>query len=299
MANIGFIGLGVMGMPMAGHLIKGGHALYLHTRSGVPVDLVTQGANVCLQPKEVAQHADIIITMLPNTPDVEKVLFGENGVVEGLVSGVPKIIVDMSSISPAETCKFAAQINQLGCDYVDAPVSGGDVGAQQATLTIMVGASAGVFARIKPILALMGANVTLVGENGAGQICKIANQIVVALTIEAVAEALLLVSKAGVDPEKVRQALMGGFAASRVLDVHGNRMIQREFKPGFRVDLQQKDLDIALSSASELGVSLPNTAAVRELFNACVAHGGGQLDSSAIVKVLEKLANHELNKFKE
>jgi 2-hydroxy-3-oxopropionate reductase len=301
MANIGFIGLGIMGKPMAGHLIKGGHSLFLHSRSGVPADLVALGGRAFSSPKVVVQHADIIITMLPDTPDVEMVLFGENGVVEGLEPNADpvKMIVDMSSISPLETQQFAARFNQLGCDYVDAPVSGGDVGAQNATLTIMVGASVEAFEKIKPILDLMGKNVTRVGENGAGQICKIANQIIVSLTIEAVGEALLFVSKAGADPEKVRQALMGGFAASRVLEVHGERMINRRFEPGFRIELQQKDLDIALASASALGVSLPNTATVHELYTACLAHGGAKWDNSAIVKMLEKLANHEIQKHPE
>ena len=301
MANIGFIGLGIMGKPMAGHLIKGGHSLFLHSRSGVPADLVALGGRALASPKEVAQYADIIITMLPDTPDVEKVLFGEDGVVESLTthSDQSKIIVDMSSISPLETHKFATRINVLGHDYVDAPVSGGDVGAQNATLTIMVGSSAEVFGKVKPIFELMGKSVTRVGENGAGQICKIANQIIVSVTIGAVAEALLFASKAGADPEKVRQALMGGFAASRVLEVHGERMINRRFEPGFRIELHQKDLNIALESASALGVSLPNTATVRELFSACLAHGGAKWDNSAIVKMLEKLANHEIQKHPE
>ena len=301
MANIGFIGLGIMGKPMAGHLIKGGHRLFLHSRSGVPKDLLALGGEDFSSPRLVAQHADVIITMLPDTPDVEKVLFAENGIVEGLQSQASsaKIIIDMSSISPLKTRQFAERIVQLGCDYVDAPVSGGDVGAQNATLTKMVGASSAVFERIKPILGLMGKTVTHVGENGAGQICKVANQIIVSSTIEAVAEALLFASKAGADPEKVRQALLGGFAASRVLEVHGERMIQRRFEPGFRIELHQKDLDIALESASALGVSLPNTATVRELFSACLAHGGAKWDNSAIVKMLEKLANHEIQKYPE
>lgn len=301
MANIGFIGLGIMGRPMAGHLIKGGHSLFLQSRSGVPADLVTLGGRAFSSPKEVARHADIIITMLPDTPDVEKVLFGEEGVADGLESQFdqPRIIMDMSSISPLETRKFAARINVLGHDYVDAPVSGGDVGAQNATLTIMAGASATVFEKVKPILEMMGKSVTRMGENGTGQICKIANQIIVSATIEAVAEALLFASKAGADPEKVRQALLGGFAASRVLEVHGERMINRCFEPGFRIELHQKDLNIALASASALGVSLPNTATVRELFSACIAHGGAKWDNSAIVKILEKLANHEIQKHQE
>ena len=298
MANIGFIGLGIMGKPMAGHLIKGGHTLFLQTRSGVTEDMVAMGGIVCATPKDVAQQADIIITMLPDTPDVEEVLLGDNGVVEGLCfhSEPKKIIIDMSSISPMETKRFASKLNELGHDYVDAPVSGGDVGAQNATLTIMVGASEDVFAKVKPIFDLMGANVTLIGENGAGQICKIANQVVVSLAIEGVAEALLYVSKAGVDPEKVQTALMGGCAAAKAWEVHGGRMINRRFEPGFKIDLMQKDLDIALTSAAALGVSLPNTASTHELHKACMAHGGAKWDNSAIVKALEILSNHEIQK---
>lgn len=301
MANIGFIGLGIMGKPMAGHLIRGGHSLFLHSRSGVPADLVALGGRAFSSHQEVTRHADIIITMLPDTPDVEKVLFGVDGIVAGLQydPGRIRIIVDMSSISPLETRKFADRIKTLGHDYADAPVSGGDVGARNATLTIMVGASVATFGKVKPILELMGNSVTHIGDVGAGQICKVANQIVVSSTIEAVAEALLFASKAGADPGKVRVALMGGFAASRVLEVHGERMINRRFEPGFRIELHQKDLNIALESASALGVSLPNTATVRELFSACLAHGGAKWDNSAIVKMLEKMANHEIQKRSE
>jgi len=301
MATIGFIGLGIMGKPMAGHLIKGGHSLFLQSRSGVPAELVALGGKALALPKEVARHTDIIITMLPDTPDVEKVLFAEDGVIEGLEphADQAKIIVDMSSISPLETRKFAARINAFGHDYVDAPVSGGDVGAQNATLTIMAGATTATFDKVKPIFELLGKSVTHIGEVGAGQICKIANQIVVSSAIEGVAEALLFASKAGANPEKVRQALLGGFAASRVLEVHGDRMIKRRFEPGFRIELHQKDLNIALASAAELGVSLPNTATVRELFSACLAHGGAKWDNSAIIKMLEKLANHEIQKYPE
>ena len=290
-----------MGKPMAGHLIKGGHSLFLQSRSGVPAELVALGGKALALPKEVARHADIIITMLPDTPDVEKVLFAEDGVIEGMEphADQAKIIVDMSSISPLETRKFAARIKAFGHDYVDAPVSGGDVGAQNATLTIMVGATATTFDKVKPIFELLGKSVTHIGEVGAGQVCKIANQIVVSSAIEAVAEALLFASKAGADPEKVRQALLGGFAASRVLEVHGDRMIQRRFEPGFRIELHQKDLNIALASASELGVSLPNTATARAVFSAFLPHGGAKWDNSAIVKMLEKLANYEIQKYPE
>lgn len=294
--NIGFIGLGIMGKPMAGHLIKGGHALFLHSRSGVPKDLLEQGGKACSSPEEVAKNADIVVTMLPDTPDVKSVLFGENGVAQGLGvgRGENKTVVDMSSISPMETRTFAARINELGCDYVDAPVSGGDIGAKNATLTIMVGATEAAFEKVKPVLELLGKSVTLIGNNGAGQTCKIANQVIVALTIEAVGEALVFASKAGADPAKVREALMGGFASSRVLEVHGERMIKRTFEPGFRIELHQKDLNLALSAAHALGISLPNTAATQQLFNACAAHGGAKWDSSAVVQVLEKLANHEI-----
>lgn len=301
MITIGFIGLGIMGKPMAGHLINGGHRLLLHTRSGVPEALVAAGGIALPSPQAVAQQAEIVITMLPDTPDVEKVLFGDNGIASGLQTstGGRKAVIDMSSISPLATRDFAARLHVLGHDYADAPVSGGDIGAQNATLTIMVGANQAVFDRIQPILALMGKSVTRIGDVGAGQVCKVANQIVVSSAIEAVAEALLFASKAGVDPAKVRQALLGGFAASKALEVHGQRMIERRFDPGFRIELHHKDLNIALQSAAELGVSLPNTAMVRELFSACLAHGGATWDNSAIVKMLEKLANHEIQKHQE
>jgi 2-hydroxy-3-oxopropionate reductase len=292
--NVGFIGLGIMGKPMVGHLIKGGHTLYLHSRSGVPDELTGAGGKACVSAKEVAQKADVVITMVPDTPDVEKVLFGKDGVAEGLSKG--KIVIDMSSISPIATKEFAERIRKLGADYVDAPVSGGEVGAKNAALTIMVGAAEKTFDEVKPLFELMGKNITLVGEVGAGQVCKVANQIVVALNIEAVAEALLLASKAGVDPARVRQALMGGFASSKVLEVHGERMIKRTFDPGFRVELHQKDLNLALSSARALKMSLPNTATAQELFSACQAQGGARWDHSAMVKALEALANHPVAK---
>jgi 2-hydroxy-3-oxopropionate reductase len=292
--NVGFIGLGIMGKPMVANLIKGGHTLFLASRSGVPQELTAAGGKACASAKEVAQRADIIITMVPDTPDVEKVLFGKDGVAEGLSSG--KVVVDMSSISPIETKAFAERIRKAGADYVDAPVSGGEVGAKNAALTIMVGASEAAFARVKPLFELMGKNITLVGDVGAGQICKVCNQIIVALNIEAVGEALLLASKAGVDPGKVRTALMGGFASSRVLEVHGERMVKRTFDPGFRIELHQKDLNLALSSARALKMSLPNTATAQELFSACQAQGGGKWDHSAMVKALEALANHQVAK---
>lgn len=290
--KIGFIGLGIMGAPMAGHLLKAGHTLYIHSRSKLPDGLVEGGATVCVNAQGVAKRADIIFLMLPDTLDVEKVLFGEKGVASGLETG--KTIVDCSSIDPIITRSFAAKINALGCDYADAPVSGGEVGAKAASLTIMVGAQSQVFDRINPLLMLMGKNITLVGGVGDGQVCKVANQIIVALTIAAVSEALVFASKAGADPAKVRQALMGGFAASRILEVHGERMIKRTFAPGFRIALHQKDLNLALQSARALGVALPQTANAAQLMQSCDALGYGQMDHSALVKALENMAQHTL-----
>ena len=290
--KLGFVGLGIMGTPMAGHLIAAGHTVFISTRSKVPDELAKSAAIICASPAEVAKQADIIITMVPDTPDVEKVLFGEQGIAAGLTQG--KIVVDMSSISPIETKVFAQRIKALGCEYLDAPVSGGQLGAKGATLTIMVGGSEATFAKVKPVFELMGKNITLVGGNGAGQVTKVANQIIVALNIEAVAEALVFASKAGADPAKVREALMGGFASSKILEVHGERMIKRTFDPGFRIELHQKDLNLALSSAKALGVSLPNTASAQELFNSCSAYGGKAWDHSAMVKALENMANFEI-----
>ncbi len=294
MSKIGFIGLGIMGRPMAEHLQAGGHELYLvRHRAALPPELLAGGAVECRSHTEVAQRADIILLMVPDTPDVEAVLFGEAGVAQGLSAG--KLVIDMSSVSPIATQTFAARIRERGCEYLDAPVSGGEVGAKAAALTIMVGGSEPAFERARPLFERMGKNITLVGDNGAGQTCKVANQIVVALTIEAVAEALLFSSKAGVDPSRVRQALMGGFAGSKILEVHGERMIKRTFEPGFRIALHQKDLGLALSGARALGLSLPNTATAQELFNACSARdGGADLDHSALVKALEALAGHEV-----
>lgn len=290
--KLGFIGLGIMGAPMAQQLLKAGHTLFTHTRSKTADYLLADGAQVCVNATEVAQKADIIFTMLPDTPDVETVLFGEQGVARGLSAG--KVVVDMSSISPIDTKSFAQKINALGCEYLDAPVSGGEVGAKNASLTIMVGGSQAGFDRIRPLFELMGKNITLVGGNGDGQTAKVANQIIVALNIEAVAEALLFAARNGADPAKVRQALMGGFASSRILEVHGERMIKRTFDPGFRIELHQKDLNLALSTARSLGLSLPNTASAQQLFSACVAHGGRAWDHSAMVKALETLANFEI-----
>jgi 2-hydroxy-3-oxopropionate reductase len=292
MSKLGFVGLGIMGAPMAHNLIKAGHDVFLFSRSSVPAHLVESGGNACRSGKEVAQAADIIFTMVPDTPHVASALFDPEGVAEGLSAG--KIVVDMSSISPIETKEFASKINALGCEYLDAPVSGGEVGAKNGTLSIMVGGAQATFDKVQPLFAAMGQNITLVGGNGDGQTAKVANQIIVALTIEAVAEALVFASRAGADPARVRQALMGGFASSKILEVHGERMINRTFNPGFRIELHQKDLNLALSAGKALGVSLPNTATAQELFNMCVAHGGGAWDHSGMVRALEGMANFEV-----
>jgi 2-hydroxy-3-oxopropionate reductase len=290
---IGFIGVGIMGRPMAGHLQAAGHNLLLYrNRSPLPEELLNGGATACQSLKEVAERAELVITMLPDTPDVEQALFAPDGLAAGLTRG--KTVIDMSSISPIATKAFAERIKALGCDYLDAPVSGGQVGARNAALTIMVGGEPAAFERVRPLFALMGKNITLVGGVGDGQTCKVANQIIVALNIEAVAEALLFAAKAGADPARVREALMGGFAASRILEVHGERMIKRTFDPGFRIELHQKDLGLALSGARALGVALPNTATAQELFNVCSAHGRGGLDHSAMITALETLANFKL-----
>jgi 2-hydroxy-3-oxopropionate reductase len=287
--KIGFIGLGIMGAPMAGHLLDAGHQLFVNTQGPVP-ELFVAKATVCASAAEVTKQADIVFIMVPDTPDVEKVLFGENGVASALTKG--KTVVDCSSIDPIATKGFAQRIVDLGCGWIDAPVSGGEVGAKAASLTIMCGGDEGTFGRVRPLLEKMGKNVTLVGAAGDGQVCKVANQIIVALNIAAVGEALVFASRAGADPAKVRQALMGGFASSRILEVHGERMIKRTFAPGFRIALHQKDLNLALQSARSLGVALPQTAGAAQLMNACAALGHGQSDHSALVKALEALAQH-------
>ena len=290
--KIGFVGLGIMGRPMALNLHAAQHSLVVHDRATLADDILA-AAEVVGDGKTVAQNSEVVIVMVPDTPDVEDVLFSPNGVAAGLKKGT--LVIDMSSISPIATKEFARKINELGCDYLDAPVSGGEVGAKQASLTIMVGGPEAAFARAKPLFELMGKNITHVGpNNGDGQTCKVANQIIVALNIQACAEALVFAARAGADPAKVRQALMGGLATSRILELHGERMIKRTFDPGFRIELHQKDLNLALSSARALGVSLPNTATAQELFNACVAHGGAKWDHSGIVRALEIMANHEI-----
>jgi 2-hydroxy-3-oxopropionate reductase len=290
--NLGWIGLGIMGAPMCGHLIAAGHAMTVHTRSKVPDAISAAGARSAASAKAVAEHSEIVFLMLPDTPDVERVLFGDEGVAAGLKPGT--LVVDMSSISPMATKDFAARIRALGGDYLDAPVSGGEVGAKAASLTIMVGGSEAAFARALPLLQAMGKNITHVGGSGDGQTTKVANQIIVALNIAAVAEALVFAAKAGADPAKVRQALMGGFASSRILEVHGERMIKRTFNPGFRIQLHQKDLNLALQGAKALGVALPGTANAAQLMQVCAANGLAEADHSALVKALELMAAHEI-----
>jgi 2-hydroxy-3-oxopropionate reductase len=293
MIDIGFIGLGTMGRPMAGHLQAAGHRLFLHDTGPIAPELVAGGGVACRSGREVAEESDVVILMVPDTPHVEAVLFGPNGVAEGISKG--KIVVDMSSISPLATKAFAKRIEALGADYLDAPVSGGEVGAKAASLTIMAGGSERAFDRVKPIFEKMGKNITLVGGPGDGQTTKVANQIIVALTIEAVGEALLFASRAGADPALVRKALMGGFASSRILEVHGERIVKRNFDPGFRIELHQKDLSLALDGARALGLSLPSTAVAQQLFSSCVAHGGRNWDHSAMVRALEMMADHEIS----
>ena len=286
--EIGFIGLGVMGRPMAGHLIAAGHTLHLHRIKDVSRFLLDEGGVEAPSAEAVAQAAEVIILMLPDTPDVEAVLFGDKGVAAGLSPG--KLVIDMSSIAPVATKDFAERIKALGCGYLDAPVSGGEVGAKNAALTIMVGGEEPAFERARPLFERMGKTITLVGGNGDGQTAKVANQIIVGLTIEAVSEALLFASKAGADVEKVRAALMGGLAASRILEVHGERMIKRSFDPGFRIRLHRKDLTLAVDAAKSLDLALPNTAATQQLMNAAVARGDGDKDHSGLIRTLEAMA---------
>ena len=293
MSKIGFIGTGIMGLPMALNLQKAGHSLLLSTHhDSAPGELVEGGALALANPKEVAQEAEFIIVMVPDTPQVEAVLFGENGVADGL--GPNKVVIDMSSISPSATKAFAAKVNARGAQYLDAPVSGGEVGARAATLSIMVGGERQTFERALALLQCMGKNITLVGGNGDGQTAKVANQIIVALNIQAVAEALLFAAKNGADPARVREALMGGFASSKILEVHGERMIKGTFDPGFRISLHQKDLNLALQGARELSINLPNTANAQQVFSTCAAIGGSNWDHSALIKGLEHMANFSI-----
>lgn len=291
--KIGFIGTGIMGRPMARRLLAAGHQLFIvRHRSAPPQELLDAGAVLEESATAVAEASETVFTMVPDTAAVEDALFRDRGVAAGLSPG--KVVVDMSSISPSATRLFAERIRKLGCEYLDAPVSGGDTGARDGTLSIMVGGTLEAFERIKPLFELMGRTVTMVGDSGAGQTCKVANQMIAGITIAAVSEALVLASKAGLDPVRVREALLGGFASSRILEVHGQRMIDREFEPGGRIELHQKDLGLALAEAGRLEVSTPMTAICRDLMNACIARGGAAWDQSALVRAYELLADHEL-----
>lgn len=293
MKKVGFIGTGIMGKPMAANLQRAGYDLYFSEHfEPVPADLLGLNGHALPTPMDVAEVCEIIFMMVPDTPHVADVLVREKGILDGLAEG--KIVVDMSSISPIETKKFVAMVEKKGARYLDAPVSGGEVGAIAGTLSIMVGGHQDTFDAVKPLFEVMGKNITLVGKNGDGQTCKVANQIIVALNIEAVSEALLFASKAGADPVKIREALMGGFASSKILEVHGERMIKGTFDPGFRVQLHQKDLNLALTGARELQLNLPNTATAQELFNTCAALGGSDWDHSAMIKALEHMSNHSI-----
>jgi 2-hydroxy-3-oxopropionate reductase len=290
-AVVGFIGLGVMGKPMAKNLIKGGHSLVVHSRSRGPIDeVVAAGAKAASSPADVARQATVVITMLPDTPDVELVLTGPDGVVSALQSRA--VVIDMSSISPAATRRLASIVASKGATMLDAPVSGGEIGAINAALSIMVGGDEQTFTRVKPILASMGSEekIIYIGESGAGQLCKICNQVAIGGALAGVSEAFALARKAGVDAARVRQALLGGFAASRVLEVHGERMLKNNYVPGFRTRLYQKDLRIANEAAAANGVAMPATAIVTQLVNALVASGGADLDYAAMGTVLFKLA---------
>jgi 2-hydroxy-3-oxopropionate reductase len=290
--NIAFVGLGIMGKPMALNLKKAGHTLFVYGRRPESVaPLTAAGCTACASPSEAASLADIIIVMVSDTPDVETVLFGYNCVADGARPG--SVVVDMSTISPTATQAFAHKLKARGIEMLDAPVSGGDVGAINATLSIMVGGKPEVFERVKPVFEAMGKNIVLVGDNGAGQVAKACNQIVVAVTIEAVAEALTFARKNGVDPARVRDALMGGFAGSRILEVHGKRMLDNEYKPGFKTKLHQKDLNIVMQTAKELGLALPGAALVMQHLNALMGTGGAELDSAAVMKIVERESGME------
>lgn len=297
MATIGFIGTGIMGLPMALNVINAGHELLVSNHHRTPPAALTEaGAQTLASPKDVTNAAEFVVIMLPDTQDVESVLFGQDGVIEGMRPG--KVVIDMSSISPSATKTFAEKVVATGGRYLDAPVSGGEVGAKSGTLSIMVGGEQQTFERALPLLRCMGKNITLIGSNGDGQTAKVANQIIVGLNIQAVAEALLFAARNGAEPAKVREALMGGFASSRVLEVHGERMIKGTFDPGFRISLHQKDLNLALEGARSLGINLPNTANAQQAFSTCNALGGADWDHSALIKGLEHMANFTIREGK-
>jgi 2-hydroxy-3-oxopropionate reductase len=285
--KLGFVGLGIMGRPQALNLIKGGYQLAVWARRAESMKpLQDVGATACGSPKEVASLSDVTITMVADTADVEEVIFGENGCAHGAKAG--SVIVDMSTIAPTATRGMAQRLAAKGVDMVDAPVSGGEVGAVNGTLTIMCGGKPAVFEKVKPVLECMGKTITLVGDNGAGQVAKACNQIVVGVTIQAVSEALVLARRMGVDAAKVREALMGGFAGSKIMEIHGKRILDNDYKPGFKTKLHQKDLKIVMQTAHELGLGLPATALVAQHLNALMGSGDGELDSSAIAKVIER-----------
>ena len=290
--KVAFIGLGILGRPMAINLLKAGHSVFAHGRRPESMaPLVQAGCNSCASMAEAAAQAEVTIIMVSDTLDVKQVLFAEGGVAEGAQPG--SVVVDMSTISPTATQRYAERLAERGVAMLDAPVSGGDVGAINATLSIMVGGKPDVFERVKPLFEAMGKNIVLVGDHGAGQVAKACNQIVVAVTIEAVAEALTFARKSGVDPAKVRDALMGGFAASRILEVHGKRMLDNNYQPGFKTKLHQKDLNIVMQTAKELGLALPAASLVMQHLNALMGMGDAELDSAAVMKVVERMSGVE------
>lgn len=289
MQRIGFIGLGIMGKPMARNLLKAGYPIVVYNRSRPAMDaLVADGAALADSPKAIAQQADVVISCVSDSPDVEAVALGNNGVIEGAKSGL--LYLDMSTIAPATARKVYTALKAKGIDALDAPVSGGDIGAQQGTLSIMVGGDESAFQRALPILQAMGKNIVYIGEAGAGQVTKACNQIVVALTVQAVAEALTLAKKAGVDVARVREALLGGFAQSRVLEVHGKRILEGDFQPGFKLNLHRKDMNIVLQTGREAGVPLFGSAQVTSMMDALLAQGSGDLDNSALATLYELLS---------
>jgi len=290
--NVAFIGLGIMGRPMALNLHKAGHKVFVHGRRPESMTpLAEADCTACASAAEAAAQADVTFIMVSDTQDVEQVLFAAGGVAQGAKPG--SVVVDMSTISPTATRHYADDLKARGIDMLDAPVSGGDVGAINATLSIMVGGKPEVFERVKPLFEAMGKNIVLVGDNGAGQVAKACNQIVVAVTIEAVAEALTFARKNGVDAAKVRDALMGGFAGSRILEVHGKRMLDNNYQPGFKTKLHQKDMNIVMQTAKELGLALPAAALVMQHMNALMGTGDAELDSAAVMKVVERISGVE------
>ena len=292
---IGFIGLGIMGKPMARNLLKAGFSLIVHNRSQAAVEeLAKDGAQIAASPNEVAARSEIVITMLPDSPDVELVYAGEHGVFAGAKPGA--LLIDMSTIAPVAARKLASAAERRSFDMLDAPVSGGEAGAQSATLSIMIGGKAAAVERAMPIFQALGKNIVHIGDAGAGQVAKAANQVVVGITIAAISEALVLAKKAGVDPAKVRQVLLGGFAQSRILDAHGQKMLERNFKPGFRIRLHEKDLKIAMATGGEYSAPLLLTGIVQQMMTAMRSMGHGELDHSAMVRFIEELANTELGK---